>query len=192
MIILMNEDIFLEDAQPPMPISPLCLWLFCIGGGRQRTGCDGARCIQCLCHLICRGTITGGTANKSWTSEASGAPQRFLWKQSCSLESVCCQPCPGSPAYKKALMQVLQRQIGIPLSVEWPAEVIGICYIYRLCNLICGILDRSAHAILSHWGQRLPSSAPYPSLPVCYLCGHSEQQRWASHKLELTTYLFFF
>lgn len=102
--------------------------------------------------------------------------------QPCSPEPVCCCLCPSSRAYKKALMQVLQRQIGIPPSVEWPAEVIGICYIYRHCNLICGILDRSAHAILSHWGQRLPSSAPYPVLSVCYLCGCSEQQGWASNK----------
>lgn len=107
-----------------------------------------------------------------------------------TLESVCCWPCPGSPAYKKASMPDLQQQIGIPLSVEWPAEVIGICYIYQLCNLICSILDRSAHTIPSHWGQRLPSSAPL-LLSVCYLCGCSEQQRWASHKQTLPPILFF-
>lgn len=45
------------------------------------------------------------------------------------------------------------------VSVEWPVEVIGNCYIYHLCNLISGILDRCAHTIppwlLSLWCHSL-------------------------------------
>ncbi|KAI9548105.1 hypothetical protein NQZ68_013125 [Dissostichus eleginoides] len=44
-------------------------------------------------------------------------------------------------------------------------EVIGACYIYRLCNLICGILDRCAHTILSHSGATASQVAQ-----LCFLC----------------------
>lgn len=36
----------------------------------------------------------------------------------------------------------------MPLSVEWPSEVVGDSYIYHPGNMISGILDHSAHAIL--------------------------------------------
>lgn len=60
---------------------------------------------------------------------------------------------------KQGVKLVLSKQIGMLLSVECPAEVIGVCYIYRLCNLICGILDGCAHAILSHSGATASQAA---------------------------------
>lgn len=67
----------------------------------------------------------------------------------------------------------------MPMSVEWPVEVIGNCYIYRLCNLISGILDRCAHTIppwlLSLWGHSLLCST-LPCLSAWYATGEPLHQ----------------
>lgn len=63
-VILMNEDIFGRYTTSNANFLFVSV-IVCISGSRQRTCCDGMRCIQCHCHLIPRGTITGGTANKS-------------------------------------------------------------------------------------------------------------------------------
>lgn len=51
----------------------------------------------------------------------------------------------------------------MPLSVEWPREVVGNSYIYHQGNTISGILDHCAHAILlvfSLLGNSLQNDTP--------------------------------